>query len=171
MALSTCGTQVKRLEERERLDLAKAFLLVEAAIKVDPKTNPDVPPEVHARARRSVVEHSRTMGIQTKHDLDETHYEIATVYLGRMDQAWLYPTNFIQWTDKMQERDPMGDIDKVDYLVMVNTASLMLRGLGEMLQQPRNVAHEWAPFARRALKEKGRLAEVEAEIASWAKLA
>ena len=34
--------QVKRLTEKERLSVAKAFMLVEAAIKIDPKTDPKV---------------------------------------------------------------------------------------------------------------------------------
>ena len=50
---------------------------------------------------------------------------------------------------------------------MVNMASLMVRGLGEMLQQSRNLAVCWKPYAERALREKGTLTEVEAEIASW----
>ena len=50
---------------------------------------------------------------------------------------------------------------------MVNMATMMLRGLGEILQQSRNLAEVWRPIARQALAEKGRLAEVEAEIASW----
>jgi hypothetical protein len=62
----------------------------------------------------------------------------------------------------------MGNIDKTDYLVMVSTASLMLRGLGEMLQQPRNLAVVWGPYAKRALSEKGLLSGVEAEIEGWA---
>ena len=69
----------------------------------------------------------------------------------------------------MQDKDPMGDISEFDFLVMVNMTSMMLRGLGEMLQQPRNTADTWAPFARRALQEKNMLQEVEDEIASWTK--
>ena len=38
---------------------------------------------------------------------------------------------------------------------------------GEMLQQSRNLAVCWKPYAERALREKGTLTEVEAEIASW----
>jgi hypothetical protein len=86
-----------------------------------------------------------------------------------MDAAWIYPRNVIQWTDHMQAMDPIENIDDVDFLVMVNTASLMLRGLGEMLGQSRNCAAAWAPFARRALAERGLLAEVDAEIAAWRK--
>ena len=37
----------------------------------------------------------------------------------------------------------------------------------EVLQQDRNLAEVWAPFARQALAEKGLLGEVEAEISSW----
>ena len=87
--------------------------------------------------------------------------------MGRMDAAFLYPRNVIQWSDWIQERDPLGNIDKVDYLVMVNTASMMLRGLGEMLQQYRNLAVCWGPMARQASREKGMLEEVEAEIKGW----
>ena len=57
---------------------------------------------------------------------------------------------------------------------MVNMVSrmrhpVMVRGLGEMLQQSRNLAVCWGSraYAERALREKGTLTEVEAEIASW----
>jgi aarF domain-containing kinase len=159
--------QVKRMDDAQRLALAKAFVLVDAAIKVDPRTDATIDPEVHARAVKSVASHCRAMGMETEKNLDETFYELNTVYLGRMDAAWVYPRNILQWTDHMEGRDPMGSIDAVDYLVMVNTASLMLRGLGEMLQQSRNLAVVWGPFARRALADKGLLADVEAEIATW----
>ena len=80
---------------------------------------------------------------------------------------FLYPQNLLQWTDTMQERDPLRTLENVEYFVMVNMATMMLRGLGEILQQSRNLAEVWRPIARQALAEKGRLAEVEAEIASW----
>ena len=38
--------QVKRLSERERLNLAKGVLLVDAALRVDPRIDPHVAPEV-----------------------------------------------------------------------------------------------------------------------------
>jgi hypothetical protein len=105
--------------------------------------------------------------MNTENDLDETHYQMMCVYMGRMDAPFLYPNNLIQWTDEMQAKDPMGNIDEVDYLVMVFMSSMMLRGLGEMLQQPRNLAEEWKPFATRALKEAGMLDDVRNEIDSW----
>ncbi len=67
----------------------------------------------------------------------------------------------------LQAADPLRTLDSIEYFVMVTQASLMLRGLGEMLQQSRNLAVAWRPYARQALAEKGRLAAVEAEIAAW----
>jgi hypothetical protein len=69
----------------------------------------------------------------------------------------------------MQSNDPMGTLPpNLDYLIMVNMTSMMLRGLGEYLQQYRNAAACWAPYARQALAEKeGQLEAVEAEIRGW----
>ena len=159
--------QVKRIDDKERLDLAKLIMLVEAALKVDPRVDPNARPEVHARARKAIATFSREMGMKTEKDLDDSYYDQCVVYFGRMDAAFLYPRNVIQWSDWIQERDPLGNIDKVDYFVMVNTASMMLRGLGEMLQQYRNLAECWGPMARRALEEKNMLEDVEREIKTW----
>jgi hypothetical protein len=159
--------QVKRVPLKDRLNLAKSILLVEAAIEVDPRTNPDVDPKVHKNARRSVAEHAKKIGMKTEKMLEDTLYQINVVYLGRMDKPFLYPDNALQWTDKMQSQDPMGNIDEIDYLVMVNMSSMMLRGLGEMLGQPRNVAVEYAPFCRTLLRQHGLLEAVEQEIKSW----
>ena len=69
--------------------------------------------------------------------------------------------------------DPLGDLDEIEDVVMVNTASMMLRGLGGYLQQHRNLADAWGPMAREALKiedrkrKTQRLAGIDAEIASW----
>ena len=89
------------------------------------------------------------------------------MYYGRMDAAWLYPRNVLQWTDWIESRDSMKDISQVEHVVMVNMVGMMLRGLGEMLQQSRNLAVSWRPYAQQALQEKGLLAGVEKEIAAW----
>ncbi|GMH65779.1 hypothetical protein TrRE_jg8863 [Triparma retinervis] len=161
--------QVKRITTKERMDLAKMIVLVEAAVKVDPRTDPNVDPEVHKRARISVAEHGKKIGMKTEKMLEETMYEMCVVYYGRIDSAWLYPYNTIQWTDMMEARDPMGSLDDIEYLVMVNMSSLMLRGLGEMLQQYRNLAECWGPIARKALEKEGKRQEVELEIEGWTK--
>ena len=161
--------QVKRLSDSQRYELAKRVLLVDAAIKNDPRQNPLVDPRIHAKAKRSVVNHAHAAGMNTKFNLDETFYEMNVVYFGRMDKAFLYPLNVLQWTDKMQANDPMGELPpSLDYLIMVNMTTMMSRGMGEFLQQYRNAATCWVPYARQALAEQpGALEAVEAEIAAW----
>ena len=68
---------------------------------------------------------------------------------------------------EMQAKDPLTTLENVEFFVMISMASMMLRGLGEMLQQYRNLAASWAPHARQALAEKGKLRAIEDEIASW----
>jgi hypothetical protein len=99
--------------------------------------------------------------------LDVSFYEMMVVYYGRMDAAFLYPRNIIQWMDYIEARDPLDNIEEVDYFVMVNTASMMLRGLGEMLGQYRNLAESWGPLARKALQAEDKLKPVEEEVAAW----
>lgn len=93
---------VDRLTEKERLDLAKALVLVDAAIQVDPRQDPSVDPAVHQRARTSVANAMFALGAQSERNDPDVHYQLSTVYLGRMDAAWLYPQNILQWTDSMQ---------------------------------------------------------------------
>ena len=155
------------MTDKERLDFAKIVMLVEAAIPLDPRTNPSVDRAAHAKAKASIAAQSRKSGVQTERMDEDVAYEMSVVYFGRMDAAWLYPMNLLQWTDSMEKRDPLKSLQEAECFVMVSTASMMLRGLGEMLQQSRNLATCWGPFARQALAEKGMLAEVEAEIASW----
>lgn len=161
--------QVKRLTDKERLMMSKTFVLLEAAMKVDPKTDPKVDPEVHQRAKASVAKSMYDMGLRTKDNKVDAHYEMATVYYGRMDLAWTYPRNLLQWTDHIQEVDPLKSLDHAKFFVMIINATMMLRGLGGMLMQDRNLATCWAPYARQNLKANGTLAEVEAEIKSWSK--
>ena len=159
--------QVKRISKKNRLDLSKLIVLVEKAIEVDPRVNPSVDMRVHKNAKRSVANHARGMGMKTEKMLDDSIYEMCAVYFGRMDAAFLYPRNVIQWTDWMESRDPIGNIDEIDFLVMVNNSSMMLRGLGEMLQQYRNLAVSWGPIARKVLAKEGLLKDVESEIDKW----
>ena len=46
--------------------------------------------------------------------LAATPDEMSTVYFGRMDAAWLYPQNLLQWTDSIQERDPLETLENVE---------------------------------------------------------
>ena len=49
-------------------------------------------------------------GMKTEKMLASTAYELAMVYMGRMDAAWIYPRNFLQWTDHIQAEDAQGDL-------------------------------------------------------------
>ncbi len=168
--------QVKRLETSERLHLAKGFVLVDAAMHLDPRASTDADAdasahdaEAHARAVASVARHMAASGVRTKSMDPAVLYEMATVYFGRCDLGWIYPRNLVQWSDAMQATDPLEKLDGCEYVVMLNNATLMLLGLGEMLRQPRNLAEMWAPIARRALREADprMLRETEDEIRAW----
>jgi len=161
--------QVKRLTDAQRVGLATSVLLVAAAFSHEPRENPKADPTAHERARASIAAHSIRMGMKTERMLPETLYEMNMTYFGRMDPLWFYPKNLIQWSDAIQKKDALGNLDEIDFLVMVNTASMMIRGLGEMLQQSRNLATAWKPLAEQVLRDAGKLGEVEAEIASWTK--
>ena len=133
--------QVKKLTNEQRYKLAKAILLVKAALEVDPRTDPSIEPIVHERAKESVVRHMfNEMGVITKFLDSDVVYQQATVFFGRMDAAWLYPLNVLQWSDKMEAKDPLVDISACDFLVMLHLTTMMIRGLGEMIQQ-RSVIH------------------------------
>ena len=159
--------QVKRLTRDQRLEVCRTFVLIEAAMKLDPRANPKVDMAKHAKAKAAIVKRFQALGFETEKMDPEVHYEMATVFMGRMDRTWIYPRNLPQWSDDLQARDPMGDLKKVDYFIMINVATMMLRGLGEMLRQPRDLAKSWGPIAREALKKEGLLAPLDAEIKSW----
>jgi hypothetical protein len=56
-----------------------------------------------------------------------------------------------RYLDALERRDPQTR-NSEDY-VMVARCSLMLRGLGSMLNQHRSAAAAWAPIARKVLRE------------------
>ena len=49
--------QVKRLTELERLNCAKAVLLVAASFEHDPRSNPEADLQAHERAKAAVAAH------------------------------------------------------------------------------------------------------------------
>jgi len=53
----------------------------------------------------------------------------------------------------MEKSDPIVALPRE--FVMVSRVSLMLRGLGHALKQPRSIATAWRPLAERVLRENG----------------
>ena len=63
---------IELIKRSERIELSKGYLLVQAAIRVDPKLSPNIHPKIHERAVRSVANHSKSIGMNTKYNYDET---------------------------------------------------------------------------------------------------
>lgn len=175
--------QVKRLSQEFRCKMAKTFLLTEAAMKYDPRTlkstmsnnNGDINSnnnnidyqQTFQKAKTALAQNMIDIGFKSENMLEDTMYEMCTVYYGRDDAAWLYPLNFVQWSDEIQAKDPLGDLKEVEDAVMITMAGLYLRGLGHSIQQPRNLAQAWSSHARQALQNNGQLEQVQKEIDSW----
>jgi hypothetical protein len=70
--------QVKRMTKKQRLDTCKSYILVDAAIKVDPRVNPNVRPEVHERAKHCIATHAFSTGMKTKKMREQTAYEMVS---------------------------------------------------------------------------------------------
>ncbi|KAJ1445447.1 ABC1 family-domain-containing protein [Pelagophyceae sp. CCMP2097] len=160
--------QVKRLTDDERLRLATMYYLCAHALRGDPRALPGADAAAHARAKACVSRHMReTLGVETKRGDDDVLYDMCCVYFGRSDAAWLHPRNLLQFSDACEASDPLVSIAKCEFVIMTHSTSLLLRGLAEILQQPRSLGDVWGPLARRTLREAGRLDAVDAEIAAW----
>ncbi|KAJ8606331.1 hypothetical protein CTAYLR_010604 [Chrysophaeum taylorii] len=146
--------QVKRLDDATRLNFAKLILLVDLAIQTDPRSG-EGDPAVFAAAKRAVADAMLETGFSTKNNDPECLYELASVYLGRDDRAWIWPRNFQQWTDHMERLDPVSTLSEP--LVMVVRCGMLLRGIGHVLRQHRNLAHAWKPIATTALRDANQL--------------
>lgn len=155
--------QVKRIDDATRLNVARLLLLVDEAIRHDPR-NVDAKRGSRQedelrfeRAKQTVASAMLDMGFKTERGDTEVLYQMASVYFGRDDKAWLYPLNFQQWTDQMQTRDPVATLDECEPMVFVVRCAMLLRGLGHCLHEPRNLAQSWKPIATTVLKGHGKL--------------
>lgn len=160
--------QVKRIDLDTRLELARMLLLVDYAVKTDPRTTKKPATPAHLAARKAVAQAMIDGGFATKHPDDvDSIYELASVYYGRDDRLWIYPLNFQQWTDHMQRRNPVVNIDDCEDAVFIVRCAMLIRGLGHAVRQHRNLAAAWRPIAANLLRRHGRLRGVEAEIAAF----
>ena len=144
--------QVKRIKDKTRIELAKAILLIDKALKLDKEKDP----EAYQENYDNLVRHWYSIGFKTENCYPSTAYQAATVYLGRDDDAFLAPLNLFQFMDKMQSDDPVAECDEaMEEYMMVFRVTLMLRGFGHALHHHRNLAASWKPIAEKCLKQEG----------------
>ena len=143
--------QVKVLGEAERLKVAR---LMVALARADPGRR---------EHRGAVAALMRDMGFATERNDADVIFENAVLFFDRDDDLVTGGKNTQAYIEELQARDAtvaLGD----DY-VLVARASLMLRGLGHLLNQHRSVARAWAPLAEKVLRGAGE--DPERLLGSW----
>uniref|UniRef100_A0A7S3K415 Protein kinase domain-containing protein n=1 Tax=Aureoumbra lagunensis TaxID=44058 RepID=A0A7S3K415_9STRA len=160
--------QAKKLDKSTRIQLAKLVLLVDAAIKTDPRTsaknNNSAISSKHRIARQAVAQAMTQAGFRTKTNDVDCLYELASVYFGRDDRVWIWPRNFQQWTEYMESRDPVVDLADCEHFVMVVRCGMLIRGLGHLLHEHRNLASVWTPIATQVLRNEGQLEDLQDQL-------
>jgi aarF domain-containing kinase len=125
--------QVKALSRAARLKFARLIVALEAGDK------------------RGTSEAMLACGMETRDKDPEVMYEYGRLYFDRCDKSVTGGLHIQAYLDALERRDPQTR-NSEDY-VMVARCSLMLRGLGSMLNQHRSAAAAWAPIARKVLRE------------------
>ena len=69
--------QVKRLSDKQRLDLAKTIVLIGAAMRHDPRADPSADAAAFARAKAGLRTHFVAIGCKTEKMLADSFYEVA----------------------------------------------------------------------------------------------
>ena len=133
--------QVKELSTEARLKFAR---LICALARAQPG---------NAAHRRAVAAEMLACGMRTRHCNPDVMYEYALLYFDRDDKLATRGKHIQAYLDTLEAVDPQGSTSE-DY-VMVARCSLMLRGLGHILNQHRSAAKAWAPIAERVLREAG----------------
>ena len=133
--------QVKELSREARLKFAR---LIVALARAEPG---------NAAHRRAVAREMLACGMRTRHCNPDVMYEYALLYFDRDDKLATRGKHIQAYLDSLEAVDPQGATSE-DY-VMVARCSLMLRGLGHILNQHRSAAKAWAPIAERVLREAG----------------
>ncbi|GMI54956.1 hypothetical protein ScalyP_jg3585 [Parmales sp. scaly parma] len=133
--------QVKRISNEDRILLARMVI----ALCEDDK--------------EEVVRLIRAVGYKTKKMNDDLHYIYAKICLDADNKTLTNGLHIQKFMEYLEGEDPIVELPRE--FVMVSRVSLMLRGLGHALKQPRSIAQCWRPFAERVLREEGVLEEVK----------
>ena len=160
--------QVKRISNEDRILLARMVI----ALCEDDK--------------EEVVRLIRAVGYKTKKMNDDLHYIYAKICLDADNKTLTNGLHIQKFMEYLEGEDPIVELvsgaewsgashiltqrcndamitrsAQPREFVMVSRVSLMLRGLGHALKQPRSIAQCWRPFAERVLREEGVLEEVK----------
>jgi aarF domain-containing kinase len=133
--------QVKSLTRGERLQLAR---LMAAHARADP---------ANAAHRRRITALMRDMGFSGERNDPDVGYALSRLFFDADDALVTGGMNTQAYIESMQARDATKDIG--DNFVLVARCSLMLRGLGHMLNQHRSAAKAWQPMADAVMREAG----------------
>jgi len=133
--------QVKVLTRAERLQMAR---LMVALARADGNSAAD---------RAAVAALLRDMGGATKRNDPDVLYELARLFFDRDDPLVTGGLNTQAYIEELNDRDPQTEV--AQNFVLAGRCSLMLRGLGHLLNQHRSAAKAWAPIAERVLREAG----------------
>ena len=133
--------QVKLISPEDRLRLARLVVALADADAAAPAHVATVARLIH------------DMGLTTRRNDPDTLFRLARVYFDRDDLIATEGLHVQAYIEKLQAADPL--VSAPQSFVLVARASIMLRGLGHMLNQHRSGAQAWRPLAVRVLRENG----------------
>ena len=133
--------QVKELTLEERLKVARLMVALARADEAD------------AAQRAGVARLLRDTGFATARNDPDVIFENARLFFDRDDPLVTRGLNTQAYIEELQARDATKTLG--DAYVLVARCSLMLRGLGHLLNQHRSAAKAWAPTAEKVLREAG----------------
>jgi aarF domain-containing kinase len=135
--------QVKQLSRDQRLRLSRLIVALARSDAVVPAL----------RDRLHVARCLREMGFASVRDDPEHLFAVAQLYFDRDDKLVTGGRHVQQYIEALERRDQAKTV--ADDYVLVCRASLMLRGLGHVLNQHRRCAVAWRPIAERVMREAG----------------
>ena len=133
--------QVKLLPAADRLRLARLLVALASADEAQPR---------HVRTVARLV---GDMGLVTARNDPDTLFRLARLYFDRDDELVTGGLHVQAYIERLQAADPL--VSAPQEFVLVARASLMLRGLGHLLNQHRSAAAAWRPAAEALMREAG----------------
>jgi aarF domain-containing kinase len=125
--------QVKKLKEWERLLLAEVYIALADGDKAE------------------LLRLSKLAGYRSKRNDADVLYSVSVIGLDQDGSQVTGGLNIQQYMDKLYAQDPWDDM--LDVFVMPSRMSLLLRGVGLMLNHPVSVAKAWRPIAEKLLQD------------------